>query len=182
MFEQSHALTRLCPVLGGKGGNGFPSANSVTADLGGKGGNGFPSATSVPAAIEASFDGSGDMGLPSALVDRSIVTGLPAERLTDRTTGSTIKTARTETATASVVFFMGGALLEAIVRRESVGGGLRLKMFRLRDTGRHETVYTVQEKPPSHSGLHTDNSCGHSWAICPAGLPGFLAGSLQRPL
>src|SRR5712664_1870686 len=118
MFEQSHALTRFCPVLGGKGGNGFPSANSVTADLGGKGGNGFPSAnsvttdlggkggngfpsaTSVPAAIEASFDGSGDMGLPSTLVDRSIVKGLPAERLTDRTTGSTIKTARTETATA----------------------------------------------------------------------------------
>src|SRR5258708_3985618 len=136
MFEQSHALTRLCPVLGGKGGNGFPSANSV------------------PAAIEASFDGSGDMGLPSALVDRWIVTGLPAERLTDRTTGSTIKTARTETATASVVFFMGGALLEAIVRRESVGGVLRLKMFRLRNPGPHQNAYTTPPNTPNHSPPH----------------------------
>src|SRR5216683_6804525 len=110
MFEQSHALTRVCPVLGGKGGNGFPSANSVTADLGGKGGNGFPSAnsvtadlggkggngfpsaTSVPASIEDGFGRSDDMGQPSALIVRSIVTGLPAESLTDRTTGSTIKT------------------------------------------------------------------------------------------
>src|SRR5258708_20404489 len=98
MFEQSHALTRLCPVLGGKGGNGFPSANSVTADLGGKGGNGFPSATSVPASIEDGFGRSDDMGQPSALIVRSIVTGLPAGGLTDPTTSNTIKTANTRTA------------------------------------------------------------------------------------
>src|SRR5216683_2347858 len=200
MFEQSHALTRVCPVLGGKGGNGFPSAisvtadlggkggngfpsaNSVTADLGGKGGNGFPSATSVPASIEDGFGRSDDMGQPSALIVRSIVTDLPAGSLTDRTTGSTIKTAKTGTATASVVFFMGGALLKAIVRRESFGGVLYLKMFRMRNTGRRSEEHTVPAKPPGHSGLHTDNSCGHSRAICPAGLPGFVARSLQRQI
>jgi hypothetical protein len=53
------------------------------------------------------FGGNGGWGEPSALNVRSIVTGLPAERLTDRTTGSTIKTAKTETATASDVFFQG---------------------------------------------------------------------------
>jgi len=37
---------------------------------------------------------------------------LPAERLTEHITGSTIKTARTETATAIAVFFKGVALLE----------------------------------------------------------------------
>ena len=53
------------------------------------------------------FGGNGGWGEPSALNVRSIITGLPAERLTDRTTGSTIKTAKTEAATASDVFFEG---------------------------------------------------------------------------
>jgi hypothetical protein len=79
---------------------------------------GDPSATSVIAFIEGGFGGiGGGMGEPSAYCIRSIVTGLPAERLTDRITGSTIKTAKTETATASAVFFKGGALLENIMRR-----------------------------------------------------------------
>src|SRR5712664_757016 len=125
MFEQSHALTRFCPVLGGKGGNGFPSAisvtadlggkggngfpsaNSVTADLGGKGGNGFPSATSVLASVESSFGENGGLGQPSAYSVRLTVPGLPAERLTKRTTGSTIKPEKSEAVTASAVCFMG---------------------------------------------------------------------------
>src|SRR5258708_25783783 len=165
MLEPSHALTRIfAPSSGGKGGKGLPAARSV------------------PASIEVSFGGNGGKGEPSAYSIRAIVTGLPAERLTDGITGSTIKTEKTETATASAVFFMGVTLLKAIIRRDSFGGVLRLKMFRMRNTGRHENAYTVPAKPPSHSGLHTDNSCGHSWAICSAGLPGFLAGSLQRPL
>src|SRR6267143_6553156 len=200
MFEQSHALTRFCPVLGGKGGNGFPSAisvtadlggkggngfpsaNSVTADLGGKGGNGFPSATSVPASIEDGFGRSDDMGQPSALIVRSIVTGLPAGSLTDRTTGSTIKTAKTGTATASIVFFKGVSLLTNKLRRDSFGGVLCLKMFRMRNRSRHEHAYAVPAKPQSHSGLHPDDSGGNSRAICPADLHRFLAGSLQRPI
>src|SRR5260370_28103048 len=107
MFEQSHALTRFCPVLGGKGGNGFPSANSVTADLGGKGGNGFPSATSVLASVESSFGENGGLGQPSAYSVRLTVPGLPAERLTKRTTGGTIKPEKSEAVTASAVCFIG---------------------------------------------------------------------------
>src|SRR5713101_9407837 len=200
MFEQSHALTRVCPVLGGKGGNGFPSAisvtadlggkggngfpsaNSVTADLGGKGGNGFPSATSVPASLEAGFDGSGDMDQPSALIVRSIVTGLPAERLTDRIIGSTIKTAKTKTATTNAVFFKGRALLEASIGRGRLDEFLCLKTFRMRNRSGHENAYPTPAKPQSHSGFRPDHSCGHSRAICPPGVYGLVAGSLQRPL
>ena len=76
----------------------------------------------------------GGKGEPSAYCIRSIVTGLPAERLTDRTIGSTIKTAKTEAATASAVFFTGVALLESIMGRESHGGVLCLKMFRIQNT------------------------------------------------
>jgi hypothetical protein len=46
---------------------------------------------------------------------------LPAERLTDRITGSTIETARSETATASAVFFKGVALLVGSMREGSFG-------------------------------------------------------------
>jgi len=49
---------------------------------------------------------------------------LPAERLTDRITGSTIETARSETATASAVFFKGVALLADSMREGSFGGAL----------------------------------------------------------
>lgn len=77
------------------------------------GGRGDPSATRVLAFMDGGFGGmGGGKGEPSEYCVRSIVTGLPAERLTDRTTGSTIKTAKTETATASAVFFKGVALLE----------------------------------------------------------------------
>ncbi len=47
--------------------------------------------------------------------------GLPAERLTDRTTGSTIKMAKAKTAVASAIFFKGVTLLEGIMRRGSFG-------------------------------------------------------------
>src|SRR6267378_1045939 len=134
--------------------------------------------TSVPACDGGIGGGSGQ---PSALNVRSIVTGLPAESLTDRTTGSTIKTAKTETATA-IVFFKGVSLLTNKLRRDSFGGVLRLKMFRMRNRSRHEHAYAVPAKPQSHSGLHPDDSGGHSRAICPADLHRFLAGSLQRPI
>jgi hypothetical protein len=99
------------------------------------GGKGDPSATSVWAFIDGGFGGiGGGKGDPSAYCIRSIVTGLPAERLTDRIIGSTIKTAKTEAATASAVFFTGVALLESIMRRDSLGGVLCLKMFRIRNT------------------------------------------------
>src|SRR5229473_8220415 len=102
--------------FGGNGGIGEPSDTSVSAFIeggfGGNGGMGEPSATSVSAFIEGGFGGNGGMGEPSANCVRSSATGLPAERLTDRTTGSTIKTAKTETATASAVFFKGVALLK----------------------------------------------------------------------
>jgi hypothetical protein len=78
----------------------------------------------VPASIEGGFGGNGGIGEPSALRVRSIVTSLPGKRLTDRTTGSTIKTAKTETATANVDFFKGRTLLERIMRRGSFGGVL----------------------------------------------------------
>jgi hypothetical protein len=55
---------------------------------------------------------------------RSMVMCLPAERLTDRTTGSTIETARSETATASAVFFKGVALLAGSMREGGFGGVL----------------------------------------------------------
>jgi len=92
---------------------GDPSATSTFALIDGGcggigGGMGDPSATSTFALIDGGCGGiGGGMGDPSAYCVRSIVTGLPGERLTDRTTGSTIKTASTETATASAVFFKG---------------------------------------------------------------------------
>src|SRR6267143_676357 len=135
--------------------------------------------TSVPACDGGIGGGSGQ---PSALNVRSTVTGLTAERLTDRTMGSTIKTARTETATASVVFFKGMSLLMNKLRRDSFGGVLCLKMFRMRNRPWHEHAYAVPAKPQSHSGLHHDYSGGHSRAIRPADLHRFLAGSLQRPI
>ena|SRR5437879_1958079 len=165
-FKTPYARNMLCGGFGGSGG-----------------GSGAPSTTSVLALIDGGFGGSGGgKGAPSAYCVRSIVTGLPAVRLTERTTSSTIKTANTETATASVIFFKGGTLLEPSMRRESFGGVLCLEMFRLRNTGRHENAYTASAKPQSHSGFHPDNSCGHSRAISPADLYGFLAGSLERPI
>ena len=92
---------------GGPGGSGQPSATSVAFEVGGPGGRGQPSATSV--AFEVG--GPGGRGQPSALNVRSIVTGLPAERLTDRITGSTINTAKAETATTNLIFFKVVALL-----------------------------------------------------------------------
>lgn len=98
---------------------GDPSATSIFAlndgGLGGIGGGiGDPSATTVFVFMEGGFGGmGGGMGEPSAIGIRSMVMGLPAERLTERTTGSTIKTARAETATASAVFFKAVALLPA---------------------------------------------------------------------
>src|SRR5258708_31267406 len=80
MFEQSHALTRVCPVLGGKGGNGFPSANSVTADLDGTGGNAFPSANTVTGDLGEKW---GD-GYPSAERVTAAFVGKRAKRLTPR--------------------------------------------------------------------------------------------------
>ncbi len=163
---------------------GEPSATSISAFMeggfGGSGGMGEPSATSVPAFKEGGFGGSGGMGEPSAVNVRSIVTGLPAERLTDRTTGSTIKMAKIKTATAIAVFFKGVSLLKNSMRRGSFGGRQCLKMFRMRNAGRHENAYTAPAKPQGHSGLHPNNACGDSWAICAPGLHGFLAGSLQR--
>src|SRR5258708_2901270 len=143
------------------------------------GGRGQASATSVTACDGGIGGGSGQ---PSALNVRSIVTGLPAERLTDRTMGSTIKTARTETARASIVFFKGVSLLTNKLRRDTFGGVLCLKMFRMRNRLRHEHAYAVPAKPQSHSGLHPDYSGGHSRVICPVDLHCFLAGSLQRPV
>jgi hypothetical protein len=91
---------------------GEPSATNVTSSIesafGDNGGMGQPSAISVLTPIEGGFGGSGGMGEPSALRLRSIVTGLPAERLTDRSIGRTIKVARTRTAAAIAVFFKGG--------------------------------------------------------------------------
>src|SRR6266851_1147812 len=78
---------------------------------GGNGGMGQPSATSAPPLIEEVPGGNGGMGQPSAIKVRSIVMSLPAERLTDRTTGSTIKMAKARTATAIAVFFKGVFLL-----------------------------------------------------------------------
>ena len=90
------------------------------------------------------------MGQPSAISGRSIVMGLPAERLTDRTTGSTIKTAKTETAKTIAVFFKGVSLLKNSVIRDSLGGAQSLKMFRLRNTAQHANAYAVPTKPQSH--------------------------------
>src|SRR5437879_739687 len=111
-LEHSYALTCACGGFGGNGGIGEPSATSVLPSIedgfGGNGGIGEPSATSVLPSIEDGFGGNGGIGEPSALRVRSIVTGLPAERLTDRTIGSTIETARARTARAIAVFFKGG--------------------------------------------------------------------------
>jgi hypothetical protein len=96
---------------------GQPSATSELASIdggfGGYGGMGQPSATSELASIDGGFGGYGGMGQPSAINVRSLVTGLPAVRLTDRTIGSTIKTAKATTATAIAVFFKGVFLLKA---------------------------------------------------------------------
>jgi hypothetical protein len=98
----------------------------IDGGLGGIGGGvGEPSATSVFAVIDGGLGGiGGGVGDPSAYCVRSTMMGLPAERLTERITGSTINTARTETATASAVFFKAVALLGSIMRRVSLGGVL----------------------------------------------------------
>src|SRR6266849_2421583 len=160
-LEHSYAIASDWPIARGPGGSGQPSATSVAAFI---------------------ARGPGGSGQPSAINVRSIVTGLPPERLTDRITGSIIKTAKTETATTMAIFFKGVSLLTNRVRRDSLRGVLCLKMFRMRNTGRHENTYTASAKPQSHSGLHTDDSCGYPRPICPADLPGFVAGSLQRPV
>ena len=103
----------LCEVTqSGKLEHSYASATRMAAPsedcFGGNGGIGQPSATRVAAPSEDCFGGNGGMGQPSALRVRSIVMGLPAERLTDRTIGGTIKTVRTRTATAIAVFFKGG--------------------------------------------------------------------------
>src|SRR6266576_7049011 len=87
------------------------TTNVPSGGIGGSGGgSGPPSATSVPAFTDGGFGASrGGKGAPSAYSVRSILTRSPAETLTNRTTGSTIKTANTETATASIIFFKGGA-------------------------------------------------------------------------
>src|SRR6266478_6250504 len=113
-LEHSYAATSVSSPFGGYGGIGEPSATKV----GGYGGMGDPSATRLPAFNDGfggygsmgdpsatSFGGYGGMGEPSASSVPSMVAHLPAERLTDRTTGSTIETARRRTATAIAVFF-----------------------------------------------------------------------------
>src|SRR5882762_3806966 len=152
----------------------------VSIPFGGYGGIGEPSATSVPAFIEDGFGGYGGMGEPSAISVPSMVTHLPAERLTDRITGSTIETARRRTATTIAVFFKGVSLLMNSLRRDGFLGPQGWKMFRMRNTGWHENAYTAPAKPQSDSGLHTHNSCGHSRPICPLDIHRFLARSLQR--
>jgi len=110
-------LASIEDALGGNGGMGQPSATSILASIedafGGNGGMGQPSATSILASIEDTPGGNGGMGQPSAINVRSLVTGLPAERLTDRIIGSTIETAKATTATAIAVFFKGVFLLKA---------------------------------------------------------------------
>ena len=88
------------------------------------GGSGEPSATNVLKFAEGGRGIGGGKGEPSANCVRSTVMGLPAERLTDRTTGSTIKTARTESTMANAVFFKAVALLLGSMRRGSLGGAL----------------------------------------------------------
>src|SRR5260370_26815452 len=84
------------------------------------GGRGQPSATSVLAFADGGFGGiGGGKGQPSAYTVRSIVMGLPAERLTDRTTGSTIKMAKAKTAVASAIIFKRVTLLEGIMESGS---------------------------------------------------------------
>jgi hypothetical protein len=111
--------------LGGiGGGRGDPSATNIFAviddEFGGiGGGRGDPSARNVSTFIDDFGGIGGGKGEPSANCVRSIVMGLPAVRLTDRTTSSIINIARAETAKASAVFFKGVALLEHIIRRDS---------------------------------------------------------------
>jgi len=71
--------------------------------------------------MEGGFGGSGGCGQPSAVNVRSIVAGLPAERLTDRTTGSTINTAKAATAIIIALFFKVVSLLTYRVRRDAFG-------------------------------------------------------------
>ncbi len=112
-------------------------------DEGGPGRSGQPSATSV--AFEVS--GPGGRGQPAPLNVRSIAAGLPAKRLTDRITGSTIDTAKVQTATSITVFFKVVSLLIYKVRRGTFDERLFWKMFRLRNTGGHENAYSVPAKP-----------------------------------
>jgi len=55
------------------------------------------------------------------------VAGLPPERLTDRTTGSTIDAAKAQTATTITVFFKVVSLLMYRVRRDALGEELLLE-------------------------------------------------------
>src|SRR5882724_5125350 len=119
------------------------------------------------------------MGHPSALRLRSIVTGLPAESLTDRTTGSNISTAITEIATANAVFFKGVSLLSRRMRRDSRGGIFSLEMFRLRNTWRHANSYAAPTESPGYPGLHAHHAGGYSRTIRSPGLHRFVAGSFQ---
>src|SRR6266404_4511840 len=177
-LEHSYAATSVSSPFGGYGGIGEPSATKV----GGYGGMGDPSATRLPAFVEDGFGGYAGMGEPSAISVPSMVAHLPAERLTDRTTGSTIETARRRTATAIAVFFKGVSLLMNSLRRDSFLGPKSWKMFRMRNTGRHENAHTAPAKPQSDSGLHTHNPCRYSRAIRPLDIHRFLVRSLQRPL
>src|SRR6266403_1551040 len=198
-LEHSYAATSVSSPFGGYGGMGEPSATRLPAfvedGFGGYAGMGEPSATSVPAFIDGfggygsmgdpsatSVGGYGGMGEPSAISVPSMVAHLPAERLTDRTTGSTIETARRRTATAIAVFFKGVSLLMNSLRRDSFLGPKSWKMFRMRNTGRHENAHTAPAKPQSDSGLHTHNPCRYSRAIRPLDIHRCLVRSLQRPL
>src|SRR6266850_848443 len=140
---------------------------------------GQPSATTVWLSPESIVGGNGGMGHPSAIRLRSIAMGLPAERLTDRITGSNISTAPTETATANAAFFMGVSLLSCRMRRDSRGGVFRLEMFRLRNTARHANSYAAPAESPGRSGLHAHNSGGYSRTIRSPCLHRFVAGSFQ---
>src|SRR5260370_4321033 len=89
--------------------------------------------------------GPGGSDQPSALNVRSIVTGLPAERLTNPITGSTINTAKAETATTIAIFFKGVSLLTNRVRRDSFSWPKCWKMFRMRNTGSMRTLTQLQQ-------------------------------------
>src|SRR6266404_5460787 len=55
-------------------------------------------------------------------------------------------------------------------------------MFRMRNTEPHESANTASAKPQGRSGLHADDSGGHSWPIFAAILSGILAGSFERQI
>lgn len=150
-LKNPYATASDCCGFGGSGGIGQPSATSVppfkAGDFGGRGGIGQPSATSVLLFVAGDFGGSGGIGQPSAYCLCSVVTGLPAERLTERTIGVTIKTARTKTATAIAVFFKGVSLLSSRMKGDSFCGVPCLKMFRMRNTEPYENADTASAKP-----------------------------------